>query len=141
MSAGRPYAWAFYYALFILFILNFISGFRFVPIGIIFLISLLLKSYTGTKLIIDFYYAYKYKLPRYKKQMALNSLLVGFLLLIDILLLIHLPEVFRQAYTLSAFVLFLLVSGFCIISRWRSNFTDMYATEITSGEIQSRQNK
>jgi hypothetical protein len=143
ISAGRPYLWAFYYALFILFILHFISGFRFIPVGIIFLISLLLKSYTGTQLIMDFFYRYKNtdKFSQYKKQIKLNSAILGSLVLMDILLLIHLPKVFRQTYTLSAFVLFLLVSGFCIVSRWKSNFTDVYVTETTSSEMQSRQNK
>ncbi|QHT67516.1 hypothetical protein GXP67_13205 [Rhodocytophaga rosea] len=137
MYAGRPYLWALYYALFILVILNFISGFRFVSIGIIFLIPLLLKSYAGNKLVMDFFFRNKSKekLPQYKKQIKLNSAIVGGLLVMDILLLVNLPEVFKQTYTLSAFVLFLFVCGFCIMSRWNTNITDTYATENASTDI------
>jgi NADH:ubiquinone oxidoreductase subunit 6 (subunit J) len=130
MAAGRPYLWALYYALFILFTLIFISGFRSVPAGMVFLIALLIKAYAGNKLVINFFYWYKSKekSPQYKKQIRPNSVIVGFLLLIDVLLLVHLPEVFKQTYTLSAVVLFLLVSGHCMMSRWKSNFSDVYAT-------------
>jgi hypothetical protein len=137
MSAGRPYLWALYYALFILFILIFISGFRFVPVGIIFLTTLLLKCYAGSKLVMDFFYWYKSKdkLQQYKKQMTLNSAIAGILLLMDVVLLIHLPEVFKQIYTVTAFVLFLLVSGHCIMSRWKNNYLHMYAPETASSDI------
>jgi hypothetical protein len=45
----------------------------------------------------------------------------------------------KQTYTTAALMIFLLISGYCILNRWKSNYTVTYAPETAIHEIPFKQ--
>jgi len=124
VSAGKPYLSVLYFSIFILTTLIFVTNFRSVQVGIIFLFVLVIKYYTGSALLVDLACCslFRQKLLLNKRQIKINATIVICLLLLDMGTFFYLPDLAKLNYTTVSLLLFLLIVGQYLLSRLKKNY-------------------